>query len=313
MTLQKYIYIYARHWDDEELCRMEMRAFFGKDSKANVIFSSTEIEPTRSPFMRGRLHVRFQAESWAELNQQASTFEMSAETFKVQCLNASELNTTQKIEQVDRRKLEKEIGLKINGEPDLDDPKAIFGFVLIDDIWYFGEYAAGEAVWLRHRNKPHSYSTALSTRLARTVANIAAPNPEGLKMIDPCCGIGNVLVEALSMNFNIVGSDINPLVTRHARENIAYFGFSCEVKPSPIAEVIETYDVAIIDMPYNIFTKASPDDQQAILIEARRIAKRVIVVTMDTIDDLIENANFTIIDRCEAKKSMFVRQVLVCE
>ncbi|AOV07074.1 TRM11 family SAM-dependent methyltransferase [Sporosarcina ureilytica] len=313
MSPQKFIYLYARHRDDEDLCRLEMRSFFGFDSLTNVLFSSLQVEPSRSPFMKERLDVLFKAESWDKLIQQAASLEMGEETFKVVSLNTRPLNSTPKMELVDRRKLEREIGLQMNGEPDLNHPEDVFGFAVIDGHWYFGKYVESESVWRHHQNKPHSYSTALSTRLARTVANIAAPNPEGVKVIDPCCGIGNVLVEALSMGFDIVGSDINPLVTSHTSENIAYFGYACEVKPRPIADITKTYDVAIIDMPYNIFSKASPGDQQDILVQARRIAKKVVVVTIDTIDDMIEKAGFTIVDRCEAKKSVFVRQVLVCE
>lgn len=313
MTTQSFIYIYARHWDDEELCRLEMRAFFGEDSTTNVLMSPIEIEPSRSTFIKGRLDILFDAENWKTLIKKAAELNVDAHTFKVHALNSTLLNTTAKMEIDERRKLEREIGLLINGEPDLDRPDVIFGFVTIDGHWYFGKYTESKAVSLRHRNKPHSYSTALSTQVARTVANIAAPFPKGLKIIDPCCGIGNVLVEALSMDFDIVGSDINWLVVKHTRENIAYFGYSCEVTTKSIADVDEVYDVAIIDMPYNIFTSASPEDQQDIIMHARRIARKVIVVTIDTIDEMIENANLTIVDRCEAKKSSFVRQVLVCE
>ena len=75
----------------------------------------------------------------------------------------------------------------------------------------------------------------------------------------------------------------------------------------------ETYDVAIIDMPYNIFSEATPEDQLDILRHARRIAKKVVVVTIETIDHMMDEVGFTIVDRCEAKKGLFVRQVLVCE
>ena len=217
------------------------------------------------------------------------------------------------MEHADRRKIEREIGLQINGEPDLFHPESVYGFLVLDGHWYFGKYVESESVWYRHQKKPHSYSTALSTRVARAVANIAVPNPDGLKVIDPCCGIGNVLVEALSMGIDIVGRDINPLVIEPAKENITYFGLSGEVEHGAIADVSETYDVAIIDMPYNIFSEATPEDQLDILRQARRIAKRVIVVTIDTIDHMIEEVGFTISDRCEAKKGLFVRQVLVCE
>lgn len=313
MTTKNFIYFYARHPDDEELCRLEMRSFFGEDSKANVLVSAVDIKPSRSIFMKGRLAVLFDAEDWSTLTRKAAAFQFSPETFKVLSLNTTLLNSTPKMDIKDRRKIEREIGLQINGEPDLDNPAVIFGFVQIDGHWYFGLYTESKAVALKHRNKPHSYSTALSTEHARTVANIAVPFPQGVKVIDPCCGIGNVLVEALSMDFNIVGSDINWLVVKHTRENIAHFGYSCDVTASSIADVNEQYDVAIIDMPYNLFTSATPEDQQNILLHARRIAKKVIVVTIDTMDDMIHNANLTIIDRCEAKKSTFIRQIVVCE
>lgn len=97
------------------------------------------------------------------------------------------------------------------------------------------------------------YSTALSTRVARAVANIAIPHPKGVRAIDPCCGIGTVLVEALSMGINIVGRDINPRVVLGSRKNIAHFELEGTVEIGPIAEVVDDYDVAIIDMPYNLY------------------------------------------------------------
>lgn len=309
----EFIYTYVRHGDEYDLCQLEMRSFFGIDSTSNVLKSPIQIDPSRSPFMKERLEVLFEASSWVELVKKAEQFEMNGSTFKVLSMNTIELNSTDKIEHKERRKLEREIGLQINGKPDLFHPESVFGFLVLNGRWYFGKYEESESIWFRHQKKPHSYSTALSTRVARAIANIAVPNPDGLKVIDPCCGIGNVLVEALSMDIDIVGRDINPLVIEPAKENIAHFGLSGNVVAGPIADVSETYDVAIIDMPYNIFSEATPEDQLDILRQARRIAHRVIVVTIDTIDHMIEEVGFSIIDRCEAKKGLFVRQVIVCE
>ena len=66
-------------------------------------------------------------------------------------------------------------------------------------------------------------------------------------------------------------------------------------------------------MPYNIFSRTTPEEQLEILQHARRIAEKVIVVSIDTIDEVIDELGFTITDRCEAKKGLFVRQVLVCQ
>ena len=310
---QEFIYTYVKHPDEDDLSKLEMRSFFGVDTDSNVLKSTTKIDPSRSPFIKERLEVLYESSSWENLVQQVAQLDVSGNTFKVLSMNTMDIDKTPKIGFARRRKLEREIGLSIAGHPDLLQPNIIFAIMAYDDKWFFGKYEESESIWFRHQNKPHSYSTALSTRVARAVSNIAIPNPEGIKAIDPCCGIGNVLVEALSMDVDIVGRDINPLVIKPARTNIAYFGLQGDVQSGPIADVKATYDVAIIDMPYNIFSDATPEDQQDILRNARRIAKKVIVVTIDTIDYMIEEVGFTIIDRCEAKKGLFVRQVLVCE
>ncbi|CKG82236.1 Uncharacterised protein [Streptococcus pneumoniae] len=66
-------------------------------------------------------------------------------------------------------------------------------------------------------------------------------------------------------------------------------------------------------MPYDLFTHATPEDQLSILSSARRIAKKVVVVTMETMDDMIHEAGFEITDRCITRKGSFTRQILVCE
>ncbi|MHA6260192.1 TRM11 family SAM-dependent methyltransferase [Sporosarcina sp. CAU 1771] len=313
MKEQKFIYTYVQHKDEFDLCRMEMRAFFGFDTLLNCLLSPVEIEPNRSPFMKERLEVLYENEDFDALLDQVEQFELHTETFKVACLNTIELNSTEKIGHSDRRKLEREIGLRINGEPDLDNPTCILGIVFVDNTWYFGKYIESENIWFQHQQKPHMYSTALSTRVARAVANIAVPHPEGIRAIDPCCGIGTVLVEALSMGIDITGRDINPLVVLGSRKNIAHFHLKGEVVIGPIADVETAYDVTIIDMPYNLFTHITTEQQLDILIQARRFTKKIVIVTIETIDSMIIEAGFTILDRCVAKKGTFSRQVLVCE
>lgn len=309
----EFIYTYVRHKDEQDLCKLEMRMFFGFDVPSNVLKSTVEVDPSRSPFMKERLDVMYKDTSLDGLLEQVAQLEVDEATFRVVCLNATELGATKKIGHSERRKIERTIGLRIQGEPDLDNPDLVFGVVSLDNHWYFGKHMESEAIWFQHQQKPHMYSTALSTRVARAVANIAVPQPDGVRAIDPCCGIGTVLVEALSMGINITGRDINPLVVLGSRKNIAHFGLKGDVTIGPIADVMDTYDVAIIDMPYNLFTHITAEGQLDILKEARRFAKKVIVVTIDTIDHMVTEAGFAITDRCIAKKGTFSRQILVCE
>jgi len=309
-----FIYTYTQHTDEHDLCRLEMRSFFGFDVTSTVLRSSIEIDPSRSAFMKERLDIMYEGDNLEEISLQVEQYDLDGSTFRVVSLNTSDLDTTNKIGHPERRKIEREIGLRVNGTPDLVNPPAnTFGIVLLDGKWYFGKHVESKSVWFLHQKKPHMYSTALSTRVARAVANIAVPHPEGVRAIDPCCGIGTVLVEALSMGINIVGWDINPRVVLGSRKNIAHFELVGNVDVGPIAEVIDDYDVAIIDMPYNLFTHITPEAQLEILKEARRFTKKVIVVTIETIDHMVEEAGFVITDRCVAKKGHFIRQVLVCE
>ncbi|WP_338656919.1 TRM11 family SAM-dependent methyltransferase [Sporosarcina psychrophila] len=293
---------------------LEMRSFFGFDVTSTVLRSSIEIDPSRSAFMKERLDIMYEGDNLEEISRQVEQYDLDGSTFRVVSLNTTDLDTTKKIGHPERRKIEREIGLRVNGTPDLVNPPAnTFGIVLLDGKWYFGKLVESESVWFLHQKKPHMYSTALSTRVARAVANIAIPHPKGVRAIDPCCGIGTVLVEALSMGINIVGRDINPRVVLGSRKNIAHFELEGTVEIGPIAEVVDDYDVAIIDMPYNLFTHITPEEQLEILKEARRFTKKVIVVTIETIDHMLEEAGFVITDRCVAKKGHFHRQVLVCE
>jgi len=309
-----FIYTYTQHTDEHDLCMLEMRSFFGFDVISTVLRSSVEIDPSRSAFMKERLDIMYEGNSLEEISLQVEQYILDDATFRVVSLNTTDLDTTKKIGHPERRKIEREIGLRVNGTPDLVNTAVnTFGIVLLDGKWYFGKLVESESVWFLHQKKPHMYSTALSTRVARAVANIAVPHPEGVRAIDPCCGIGTVLVEALSMGINIVGRDINPRVVLGSRKNIAHFELEGTVEIGPIAEVVDDYDVAIIDMPYNLFTHITPEEQLEILKEARRFTKKVIVVTIETIDHMVEEAGFIITDRCVAKKGHFIRQVLVCE
>jgi tRNA G10 N-methylase Trm11 len=307
---QKYLYNYSCQEDEVELCALEMRSFFGQDSDDYIITSNIKIDPSRSPFIRDRIDIIFEGSELEEIITKLKSLTPLKETYRVIFLKTFSL---EKVSFEERRRVEREVALHVPGEPDLKHPNILFGIVEVNGKWVFGYYQKGEAVWLQHQAKPHGYSTALSTRVARAVANIAVPHPEGRKAIDPCCGIGTVLVEALSMGIDIVGSDVNPLILPGTRENIAHFGYHCEVLFRDIRKVTGSYDVAIIDMPYNLCSVISPQEQLELLQSAYSFAERIVIITIEPIDSIIENAEFRIVDRCNVRKGTFTRQVIVGE
>lgn len=305
-----YIYTFSYRKGEESLCFLEMRSLFGKVSETSILESDVKIDPSRSPFMKERVEVLCESSHWEEMLTQIEGLPLLGETFKVIFVKNPDLD---KVEFAERRKIEREVGLRIPGEADLVKPEKMFGIMFVNGRWIFGPYVKSEGIWFQHQQKPNGYSTALSTRVARAVVNIAVPEPSGIKAIDPCCGIGTVLVEALSMGIDIDGSDINPLILPGTRENIAHFGFEGEVVKRDVRNVTKNYDVAIIDLPYNLCSVITPEEQLEMLESARLFAKKLVVVTVEPIDPIIEQAGFDIVDRGIASKSRFVREVIVCE
>lgn len=299
--------------DERSLCHLEMRSFFGIDTEKKILKSAVKIDPSRSPFMKGRLEVIAVGDTVEEIIAQASNFGSEEQTNKVIFLKINDRQGKDKIEYAQGLQIIRAIGSEMQGDLDLQNPDQVFAVVPFEGRWYFGLYTKSEPIWFNHMKKPREYSTALSTRVARAVANIAVPHPDGVQAIDPCCGIGTVLVEALSMGIDIVGRDINPLVCEGSRENIAYFGLTGDVRKSAIEEIEGTYDVAIIDLPYNLYTHASWEEQFTILKHARRIAKKVVVVTIESMDDRLATVGLRITDRCITKKQQFTREIVVCE
>ncbi|ALC87244.1 RNA methyltransferase [Bacillus sp. FJAT-22090] len=308
-----FIYTYAYNDAERSLCHLEMRSFFGIDTELKILKSDIKIDPNRSPFMKGRLEILADGDEVEEIIAQASAFGSEEETNKVIFLKINDRQGQDKIENKERLQIERAIGSEMQGDFDLHNPHQLYAIVPFGGRWYFGIYCKSEPIWFHHMKKPKEYSTALSTRVARAVANIAVPHPEGIQAIDPCCGIGTVLVEALSMGIDIVGRDINPLVCVGSRENIAYFGLTGDVQKGAIEDITETYDVAIIDLPYNLYTHASWDEQFEILKHARRIAKKVVIVTIESMDERLKTVGFQITDRCITKKQQFSREIVVCQ
>lgn len=290
---------------------MEQRVVFGSEPSAEgTLVTDLRFEPSRSPFIRQRLSITHEAETLDELVRQVEGLSAEGQTFKVRFVK-----TELPVDYKEQRQIEGKVGAVIRGQVDVRNPELLYGVAQAGGRWYFGRHLPSTAVWLAHQNKPQGYSTALNTRVARAIVNIALPDPEtaGRRLIDPCCGIGTVLVEALSMGIEAIGSDMNPLAVKGARVNLAHYGYPNVVRIKDIGEVEGSYNAAVVDLPYNLCSVSPPEEQLRILSNAKRLAPRVVLVTTENIDELIREAGFRIVDRCEIPKGKLVRQVILCE
>ena len=132
-------------------------------------------------------------------------------------------------------------------------------------------------------------------------------------MIDPCCGIGTVLIEALSMGIDIIGYDLNPLAVQGARENLSYYGMPDIVKIADMRELEGRYHALVLDLPYNLCSVLSSEERLDMLASSKRLGERILILATEPIEDSIEAVGLQVIEVCHIRKGKFVRYLFICQ
>lgn len=305
-----YLYAHRAHETEEELCRMELRALTGGHALTPTLTESQRnVDADRSPFVYGKMKVEAVSASLDDICHYASGMELpEGETFKVLCLKEGAHPNYR-----DSRELERKIGACVRGKADMHSPAKMFALVLQDGLYRFGEYEESGRVWRAHIQKPHAYSTGLGVPLARAAVNIAAAGAAGRRMLDPCCGMGTVLIEGLSMGLDMTGCDLNPLAVTGARGNLRHYGYPEDrVQLGDMRKLEGKYDTALLDMPYNLCSVITSEETLEILAALRRLTARAVVISTQPIEAEIREAGFSIEDACTAAKGSFARKLWLC-
>lgn len=308
-TELSYFYIINSTAAEEDLCKLEMKCLFNMIPKSKYFFTNHYILPSRSVFIKQCISIIYTCDSLNDLVKKIQDKKIAYEDFKVRYINLEENSKAYE----ERRKIEYVIGFNIIGEADVHNPKVILGIVNIDDKWIFGVLEDNKNTWNKHNHKLYSYSNALNVRVARTLVNIATGNDDNLRIVDPCCGIGTVVIEALSMGFNIKGYEINPFIADNAKRNLEFFGYEDVIINGNMHEVEEKFDVAIVDLPYGVFTPVTLKEQLDIIKSTRNLAHKAVLITFENMEHYFKEANFNVIESCIIAKGTFKRYITICK
>ena len=310
--MNKYIYSFNYENTERDLCMLESVSIFGKEVRSKLLFSDREIEPSTSAFIKSRLAVISFSTDYAELITQIKKESIRIEGFKVEYLvfEGDETEYAARLEKL------RDIGYSIEGKHDYYNPTKRFGLCYFEGTWYFGELVKNNFDWHKHKQKPHSFSNSISVNIAKSLVNIAVMANKESTLLDACCGVGTILLEACFAGFHIEGCDINQKTAQNAQDNLAHFHYTAKVYHSDIKDISQQYDAAIIDLPYNLFTSATDDDIRHIIESTAKISDRLVIVSIDDIADLISDIGFGISNYCSVSKrgkTSFSRKIWVCE
>lgn len=305
---KEYFYIINYPRFEEDLCKMEMKYLFNKIPEGKYLFSNHYINPSRSPFIKQCITVIYSGESLDEIINKIVSDKFSCEDFKVSFIKPDD----SEIEYDERLRSIREIGLVINGESEMYDPKIMLGVSKVEGRWIFGVYEKNDYEWHIHDRKPYKYSIGLGIKVSRALVNIAVGMDLQCTIVDPCCGVGTVLIEALSLGFNIKGYEINESIGENAKKNLEFFGLEDVVTIGDMHNIKDHFDVAIVDLPYGLFSRVTLKEQVEIIKTTRRIAGRMVIISFDDMDSHIISAGFDIVDKSYVCKGKFKRYITIC-
>lgn len=312
MQITNYIYFFSYDTTESELCKLESRYIFNKEEKNKLLLSNVKAEPSSSAFIKKRFEVILFSGDYATLLAKIAEEGIRAEAFKVEylVLDGDKTDYPKRLEKL------KDIGYRIEGNPEYYKPTITYALCCYEGIWCFGELVKNNFDWYKHKQKPYSFSNSINVNIAKALVNIAAKANKENKLLDACCGVGTIMLEACFAGNNIEGCDINWKVCRKARENLSYFNYTTNVYRSDIKDISTRYDAAIIDLPYNLFSYADDDTTLHIITSTVEITDRLVIVSTSDIASLISNAGLSITDYCSVSKSgkaNFSRKIWVCE
>jgi tRNA (guanine10-N2)-dimethyltransferase len=147
--------------------------------------------------------------------------------------------------------LQNTVKTKVN----LKTPDKTFIGILTNEKLVFGiklaEIAPKPFVERRPRKKPFFHPSAMPSKLARCMVNIAHAKT-GELVLDPFCGTGSVIIEAALIGCHVLGLDVQRRMTKGCRKNLKHFRIEPEgvvladARMPPLAKV----DCLVTDPPY---------------------------------------------------------------
>jgi len=305
----KYLYIYNYSPHEKDLCELEFRILFSRPMTSKYYLTDQYFDYTRSVYIKGRLDILKLSTCFDDIIDFIQQADLCYYNFKVIYLK-NEITHVHYKEAIEKCK---KVAFPIAGSVNMQHPDTIFAITKIDETWYFGIYH-DERKWAQRYEKPHSYSHSLNTRDARTLVNLAVGHDLKKRIVDPCCGIGTVVLEALSMGIDIEGYDMNRDVSYRARLNLEHFGYDpLLIQKRDMRTLETTYDVTIMDIPYGVYSPFTLEQQLELLRGARRLSLKLVLVSHIQMNEYLVDLGYRIIDQAKIKKGSFLRYITLGE
>lgn len=300
-----YAYVLAAPHFHLGLAQAEFCAFTGCTTTGRIGLAPVAVDISRAAFISTCVHVAAAGTSLDEVCADAQAKGLAWEGFHIQALCPGEGSLFTSLEPIIRA------ADAIVGRPNLSSPRVRLALIVSGDLWALGPIISTyRSDWPAHEQRPHFFSGSLPTRFSRAMVNLVAS--PGDTLIDPCCGVGVALIEALACGVEAYGCDINPRMAAQAAENLVSLGLPQRVFVADARGIGGRYDAAVLDLPYGRNVGVGKGLYGDLLGTLRTIARRgAIVAARDLSGELEEVFGFGVIHHVEVPKTTMVRHLHV--
>jgi len=288
--------------EELELATAELSALAGHVSEGRVATGPVAPDVTRSAYVRLTATQLASGRNWAQLGAAIAQLDLCCEDYRIEVFRPGpkvSVNTTE---------LQKSIADLISGRPNLDNPRIQFALIVTQEMWRFGVIVSRSGQhWRSQANRPYYYSHGLSSQMARALVNlVAAP---GDKLLDPCCGSGTVLAEALRDGIYALGVEINPSLARQAAANLRSLKLPANVIVGDARRFQGSFDAAVIDFPYGHSSPVESSLYTEVLTNLRTQVDRMALVCGRDQSHLLHQLGLTIRQQASVTKGQLTRHI----
>lgn len=304
----RYLYLINSKKEYHELCFTELASIFITPPESKFHFSNETMDLERSIFIRGKVSILYRGDSIKEIENNMLEDDLHFDEYKITYIKHDDVPYEERLQAM------RILGFAITGSFAIKDPIVKFALIKVNGKWLFGHYETNQDLWLNRNIKPYNYSHALEVKLAKSIINIAVGNNKDLSVVDPCCGIGTIIIEARAIDVSIDGYEMNRLIVNNCNDNLEYFGFNPDVLEMDMHDITKHYDVSILDLPYGQFSLITKEEQESLIKKTRDISSKSIIISMEDMSDIITKNGFDILNLIEIKKSnSFSRFIAICK
>jgi tRNA G10 N-methylase Trm11 len=248
------MYYVASPEEDRELAYLEATVLLEEKVETPFHFSQHIVDISRSAYVKLCGIVVLKANSFVELIEKITEADFDFDQFRIEI--HSSIRIRKDLPSQSKGVIEVADAIK-RGNPNLNNP-IISLDVLADENGYIflNRQSISDNSWQAHIKKPYSFSSSLGARHSRSLVNIACHKAK--TFLDPCCGFGNVVLEAAFLGYEAMGNDLNPKQVWYAEENLKHFGFERHIFQQDALTLLpdSQVDAIIVDFPYGLNSHA---------------------------------------------------------